>query len=222
LHFFVVLVSQLGKKPGKIKFHTDCAISYCVGVQEIEDQTMSIFDRLRTIFNKDSGSRDVGASSSTQSEQERAERRRSQRQNAREGTKILIIDDSPTVIFAFKKILQHSGLSLLDALDAEKGIALVREHKPDLIFLDIVLPGMNGFAALRALRRDPTTQAIPIIMISSNEQATEQFFGSKIGADDFLKKPFNRTEVFSRISRLLDHEGVPRRVSDSTEGSGKP
>ncbi len=183
---------------------------------------MSIFDRLRTIFNKDSGNRDANTGTSAQQQQQQAERRRSQRQNAREGTKVLIIDDSPTVIFAFKKILQHSGLSLLDALDAEKGIALVREHKPDLIFLDIVLPGMNGFAALRALRRDPLTQAIPIIMISSNEQATEQFFGSKIGADDFLKKPFNRTEVFSRIARLLDHEGVPRRVSDNNDGGGKP
>ena len=182
---------------------------------------MSIFDRLRTIFNKDSGNRDTSSNNPARTEQQQAERRRSQRQNARDGTKILIIDDSPTVIFAFKKILQHSGLTLLEALDAEKGITLVREHKPDLIFLDIVLPGMNGFAALRALRRDPLTQAIPIIMISSNEQATEQFFGSKIGADDFLKKPFNRTEVFSRIARLLDNDGIPRRVNDGNEGSGK-
>lgn len=222
MRFFAVLVSPLGKKLGKIKFHTVGTVVYCVGGQEIEDETMSIFDRLRTIFNKDSGNRDANSNTPTRTEQQQAERRRSQRQNAREGTKILIIDDSPTVIFAFKKILQHSGLSLLEALDAEKGIALVREHKPDLIFLDIVLPGMNGFAALRALRRDPLTQAIPIIMISSNEQATEQFFGSKIGADDFLKKPFNRTEVFSRIARLLDNDGVPRRVNDGNEAGGKP
>lgn len=182
---------------------------------------MSIFDRLRTIFNKDSNQADTQSQSAAQNAQQQADRRRSQRQNAREGTKVLIIDDSPTVIYAFKKILQHSGLNLLEALDAEKGIALVREQKPDLIFLDIVLPGMNGFAALRALRRDPLTQAIPVIMISSNEQATEQFFGSKIGADDFLKKPFNRTEVFSRIARLLDQDGIPRRVADSAESPAK-
>ena len=182
---------------------------------------MSIFDRLRTIFTKESH-RDAPETSAAATEQQQIDRRRSQRQNAKEGTKVLIIDDSPTVIFAFKKILQHSGLALLEALDAEKGITLVREQKPDLIFLDIVLPGMNGFAALRALRRDPLTQAIPVIMISSNEQATEQFFGSKIGADDFLKKPFNRTEVFSRIARLLDEQGIPRRINDNAEGPVKP
>ena len=64
------------------------------------------------------------------------------------------------------------------------------EHRPELIFLDIVLPGMNGFAALRAIRRDPMLRDIPVIMMSGNEQAMEKFFGTRIGADDFMKKPF--------------------------------
>jgi twitching motility two-component system response regulator PilH len=80
---------------------------------------------------------------------------------------------------------------------------------------------MNGFAALRALRRDPVTKDVPIIMISGNEQATEQFFGTRIGADDFMKKPFSRFEVFARIERLLDSELVPRRVITGT-GAPKP
>ena len=71
---------------------------------------------------------------------------------------------------------------------------------------------MNGFAALRLLRRDPHTKNIPIIMISSNEQATEQFFGSRIGADDFMKKPFSRAEVFSRLERLLGKDALLHRV----------
>ncbi len=178
---------------------------------------MGLFDRLRTIFNKQQDSNEAASQTANPVPATPAERRRAFRQDARQGTKILIIDDSPTVLFAFKKILQNSGLVLFEALDAESGITIAKEQKPDLIFLDIVLPGMNGFAALRAMRRDPATQAIPIIMISSNEQATEQFFGSKIGADDFLKKPFTRPEVFIRIANLLDQDGVPRRIAENAE-----
>ena len=104
----------------------------------------------------------------------------------------------------------------LEALTAEEGIEIARDLTPDIIFLDIVLPGMNGFAALRTLRRDPLTKDIPVIMISGNEQATEQFFGTRIGADDFMKKPFSRLEVFARIERLLDADMVPRRLAVAT------
>jgi twitching motility two-component system response regulator PilH len=143
----------------------------------------------------------------------REERRRNKRVNARDETRALIIDDSPTIVFALKKILQSAGFITLEALDAETGIAIAREQTPDLIFLDIILPGVNGFAALRTLRKDPATTQIPIIMISGNEQATELFFGSRTGADDFMKKPFSRFEVFARIERLLDANMVPRRIS---------
>lgn len=141
------------------------------------------------------------------------ERRHNKRVNARDETRALIIDDSPTIIFALKKILQSAGFITYEALDAEAGIALARAETPDLIFLDIILPGANGFAALRTLRKDPLTASIPIIMISGNEQATELFFGSRTGADDFMKKPFSRYEVFARIERLLDKNMVPQRIA---------
>ena len=144
---------------------------------------------------------------------ERVERRRNQRKNARDETRALIIDDSPTVVFALKQILQSAGFITFEALDAESGISLARTETPDLIFLDIILPGANGFAALRTLRKDPLTARIPVIMISGNEQATELFFGTRIGADDFMKKPFSRFEVFARIERLLDENMVPQRVT---------
>lgn len=140
------------------------------------------------------------------------ERRARSRVDAREGTRALIIDDSPTIVVALRKILGSAGYVVLEALNAEKGVELARTQKPDLIFLDIVLPGMNGFAALRLMRRDPVTRDIPVIMISGNEQATEQFFGTRIGADDFMKKPFSRFEVFARVERLLDANRVPQRV----------
>jgi DNA-binding response OmpR family regulator len=150
------------------------------------------------------------------------ERRTATRHNARAGTRVLIIDDSPTVVFAFRKILQSVGCVTIEAGDAEQGLELARTEHPELIFLDIVLPGMNGFAALRQIRRDPALRDIPVIMISSNEQATEQFFGSKIGADDFMKKPFGRIEVFARIERMLDANDVPRRMILTPSGGQEP
>ena len=139
---------------------------------------------------------------------------------ARAGTRVLLIDDSATIVALLRRMLRQNEYLTLEAGDAERGIELARSERPDLIFLDIVLPGMNGFAALRALRRDPDTKDIPIIMISGNEQATEEFYVHRIGADDFMKKPFSRGEVFARIERLLDGEGVPRRVP-AAEATGE-
>ena len=175
---------------------------------------MGFFDKIRSTFGNselESG-KDADSSASI-----KGERRRKKRLNARDDTRALIIDDSPTIVFALKKILRSAGFVTFEALDAESGLIIARTEIPDLIFLDIILPGLNGFAALRALRRDPITQHIPVIMISGNEQATELFFGSRIGADDFMKKPFSRFEVFARIERLLDADMTPRRVVASSE-----
>jgi DNA-binding response OmpR family regulator len=140
------------------------------------------------------------------------ERRSKERVNVREGIRVLIIDDSKTVVLAIKKFLRSVGYETFEAFDAETGLSMIHEHSPELIFLDIMLPGMNGFAALRMIRRDPLTRDIPVIMMSGNEQAMEQFFVLRIGADDFMKKPFSRDELFFRIEALLDNNCVPRRV----------
>jgi twitching motility two-component system response regulator PilH len=150
---------------------------------------------------------------------EGTDRRGKERRTAPPGTRVLLIDDSATIVALLRRMLRQNGYETLEAGDAEKGIELARSERPDLIFLDIVLPGMNGFAALRTLRRDPETKDIPIIMISGNEQATEEFYVHRIGADDFMKKPFSRTEVFARIERLLDENGIPRRVVAVVLGS---
>ena len=175
---------------------------------------MGIFDKIRSTFGNAEHESGTGAEAG---EKVKDERRRSKRLNARDDTRALIIDDSPTIVFALKKILRSAGFITLEALDAETGVEIARAEKPDLIFLDIILPGVNGFAALRTLRRDPLTKHIPVIMISGNEQATELFFGSRIGADDFMKKPFSRFEVFARIERLLDADMIPRRIAAAAE-----
>ena len=140
------------------------------------------------------------------------ERRLRPRVNPKESTRVLVIDDSPTILTAMKRFLESAHCVFLGALDAKMGMEVALTQKPDLIFLDIVMPGINGFAALRALRKNARTREIPIIMMSGNEQAKAQFFGAHIGADDFMKKPFSRFEVFARIARLLDVDRIPRRL----------
>ncbi|HVK56251.1 MAG TPA: response regulator [Burkholderiales bacterium] len=182
---------------------------------------MGIFDQLRSIFDKTTPGQPTDDTAIPKPPP--GERRRRKRINPREGTRVLIIDDSPTVVATLRKIMRSVNCVPLEALDAERGVELARLERPDLVFLDLVLPGMDGFAALRTMRRDPITRHIPVILISGNEQATEQFYANRIGADDFMKKPFSRLDVFSRIERLLDADLIPRRVgvpideADSTQ-----
>jgi DNA-binding response OmpR family regulator len=180
---------------------------------------MSLLDRLKQLFAdaRAEGAKDGPPSTPATPAPETPsllDRRKTGRTNAKEGTRILVIDDSPTIVTLIKRMLQQNDYQTLEAFDAESGLEMAFNELPDLIFLDIVLSGMDGFLVLRALRRDPRTKTIPVVMISGNEQATEQFYVQRIGADDFMKKPFSRAEVFSRIERLLDPERVPRRSTD--------
>lgn len=176
---------------------------------------MSIFSQIRSILGKNEQeesaatpdkAKTVDAASMTATPGAPVERRSRKRINTHKGRRILIIDDSPTIVGALKKMLRSAGCITLEAADAETGLELIRKEKPELVFLDIVLPGMTGFAALRQMRRDPLTLHIPVIMISGNEQATEQFYVKRIGADDFMKKPFSRHEVFARIESLVEEK----------------
>jgi twitching motility two-component system response regulator PilH len=155
---------------------------------------MSLFGQIKSIL-KNGDLRPVPKGHS-------ADRRRKGR-FSHKGRKILVIDDSATIVASLAKILRSAGCVVREAPDAETGLEIARAEQPDLIFLDIVLPGMNGFAALRQIRRDPLTRHIPVIVISGNEQATEQFYVKRIGAEDFMKKPFSRSEVFSRVETLV-------------------
>jgi len=146
---------------------------------------MSGFELIRRIFGNEHG-----------------ERRAVPRSGVPKEAHILVVDDSPTIRAVLGKMLAQDGHVVLKAADGESAIELARSELPDLIFLDIVMPGMNGFAVLRALRREALTHDIPIVMISGNLQATEQFYVQRFGADDFMKKPFGRGEVFARLQHL--------------------
>ena len=166
---------------------------------------MSLFGQIKSILNKN-GTQPLRKEYPPASP---IDRRRSRR-FSHTGRRILVVDDSATVVASLGKVLRSAGCVVREAADAETGLEIARGEQPDLIFLDIVLPGMNGFAALRQIRRDPRIRRIPVIIISGNEQATEQFYAQRIGADDFMKKPFSRREVFAHVETLVTAEKLPR------------
>ncbi len=127
------------------------------------------------------------------------------------GALVLVVDDSPTICAVLGKMLGRDGYQVVKATDGSSAIEMARRLRPALIFLDVVMPGMNGFSVLRKLRHDPLTSNVPIIMISGNPQATEQFYLQRCGADDFMKKPFGRDEVCERIGQLVDCGRLPAR-----------
>ncbi|GAB3783784.1 response regulator [Dyella agri] len=142
------------------------------------------------------------------------ERRHSEpRVRAPVATRVLVVDDSPTIRAVLGKMLSQDGYEVIGAADGESALELARDRQPHLVFLDIVLPGMSGFEVLRTLRREAATQLIPIVMISGNVQATEQFYVQRYGADDFMKKPFGRSEVFERVRQLVLAGRLPARTS---------
>lgn len=142
------------------------------------------------------------------------ERRKRPRMNAPKGTRMLVIDDSSTVRTVLTSMLRENHYRLSEAGSAEEGLHIAINERPRLIFLDIILPDMNGFRVLRKIRSTEATRATPVIMISGNEGATEKFFLKRVGADDFIYKPFGRLEVFGAIERLIRAGALNVRVNE--------
>lgn len=116
---------------------------------------------------------------------------------------VLIVDDSRTAIAVLKKTLEPTGYSIISAASGEEGIDMAKLHQPDLILMDVIMPGLNGFQATRILRKEESTKDIPILIISGNEQATEKFWGLRVGANGFLAKPVDRSTLFHLMREHL-------------------
>jgi twitching motility two-component system response regulator PilH len=131
------------------------------------------------------------------------ERRSKPRIGRSNGATILIADDSRTILFTLKKLLEQDGYTTLVAQDGMEAIQVAKSHLPDLILMDVIMPGINGFRATRVLNNDPLTADIPIIMMSADEQAMQEYWINKVGAKDFLNKPFKRVELFGKVEKFL-------------------
>jgi twitching motility two-component system response regulator PilH len=117
---------------------------------------------------------------------------------------ILIIDDSPTEVEVFTRLLEKGGFRVSHANNAEDGIARVKRDRPDLVIMDVIMPGMNGFQATRTLSRDSETSNIPILILTTKSMESDRVWGLRQGAKDFLTKPVDSRDLISRINGLLN------------------
>ena len=115
---------------------------------------------------------------------------------------ILVVDDSPTERFFTVDLLTKAGYQVTTAENGEEGIAKAKANKPDLILMDVVMPGLNGYQASRTLTRDDETKGIPVIVCTSKGQETDKIWGLRQGAVDYLVKPLNAQELLQKVAAL--------------------
>jgi twitching motility two-component system response regulator PilH len=115
---------------------------------------------------------------------------------------ILIVDDSPTELHLFKNMLEKSGFETLVADSGEEGIRQASTSRPDCILMDVVMPGMNGFQATRAITEDPATKHIPVFIVTTKGQETDKIWGARQGAKDYIVKPVNGADLLAKIASL--------------------
>ncbi|OQA32285.1 MAG: Phosphate regulon transcriptional regulatory protein PhoB [Betaproteobacteria bacterium ADurb.Bin341] len=116
--------------------------------------------------------------------------------------KILVIDDSPTERFFLVDILNKKGYLVAVAESGEEGIAKAKADKPDLILMDVVMPGLNGYQATRSLTRDEETKNIPVIICTTKGQETDKIWGLRQGALEYMVKPIDAKELLQKIASL--------------------
>ncbi len=116
---------------------------------------------------------------------------------------ILVVEDEINIVELLSFNLQKEGYRVIAALDGNTALKLVREEKPDLIILDIMLPGMDGLEICRFLKSDPETAMTPIIILSAKGEVLERVLGLEMGADDYMAKPFSPREVVARVKTQL-------------------
>lgn len=117
--------------------------------------------------------------------------------------KVLIIEDEKDYRALLRHYLEREGYGVTEAPDGKKGLLAISEGRPDLVLLDIVLPGMDGYQVLERIRKDPECGKVPVIIITIQSKVDELAKGLRLGADDYVVKPFNPKEVLARVSGLL-------------------
>jgi len=118
--------------------------------------------------------------------------------------KILIAEDSATMRRLVAARLEADGYDVVEAVDGEQALSLARTDRPDLLILDKVMPKLDGFEVVRALRADPATEAVPIVMLTGRTSEEDVLGGLWLGVDEYMPKPFSPRELSARVRRTLD------------------
>lgn len=118
--------------------------------------------------------------------------------------KILVCDDERHIVRLIQVNLERAGYIVVTAFDGKEGLEKIRAEKPDCCVLDVMMPYMDGFEVLKNLRREPATEALPVIMLTAKAQDKDVFDGYHYGADMYLTKPFNPMELVTFVKRITD------------------
>lgn len=124
-----------------------------------------------------------------------------------EPARILVADDDADILELVAFRLEQAGHETMRARDGEEALALARERPPALCVLDVLMPKLNGFEVLRALREEDATKSVPVIMLTASVQDRDVARGFEVGADDYMRKPFNPRELQARVEALLRRRG---------------
>ena len=122
------------------------------------------------------------------------------------GKKILIVEDDPSFLRAISYILQKEGFEVTTATNGLQGLTRAQQDNPDLLALDVMLPGLDGYEVCHRLRAEPQTAEMPIIMLSAKGQEVDRATGLKVGADVYLTKPVDRSVLIEQIEALLEQK----------------
>jgi len=131
---------------------------------------------------------------------------------------ILIVEDHPTMREAMRLILEHEGFDIRDAPDGAVALAMVREHPPDLMFLDLNIPGASGADVLAELKSDPATRGVRVIVVTATGEEGRDFALS-LGADEYFTKPFSPTALLRTVERVLEGDRTKRETDPTGDGS---
>jgi DNA-binding response OmpR family regulator len=134
--------------------------------------------------------------------------------------KVLVVDDEENIIEFIRLGLRYEGFQVESASDGEQGITAAQRINPDLIILDIMLPGIDGLEVCRRLRANPITRDIPVLMLTAKDEVRDRITGLRTGADDYLTKPFDFDELLERIRAIL-RRSHPKSSSGSDESNGQ-
>jgi class 3 adenylate cyclase len=127
---------------------------------------------------------------------------------------VLAVDDNPADLALLRKLIPRLGYGTIEASDGLKALELIRERQPDLVLLDVMIPGLDGFEVCRRVRSQPEFAGLPILMLTALDQASDLAAGLEAGANDFLAKPFNEVELTARVRSLLRTKALQDRLAD--------
>ena len=131
--------------------------------------------------------------------------------------KILVVDDTPQNVKLLRDLLEVKGYAVATAASGEEALARLPVESPDLVLLDVMMPGLSGYDVCRRIRDDPATTLLPVVLCTSLDPQTERVKGMEAGADDFLNKPINQPELFARVKSLLRVKSLQDRVARQAE-----